>query len=238
MEQPAILVRDLRKSFGPMPVLRGVDLTVAPGERLALFGTNGAGKTTLIRILATLIRPSLGTVMVAGCELGSESAAVRRRIGVVTHQTYLYGDLTAAENLRFYGRLYGIVDSETRIGALLDKVGLSSRSQSLVRTFSRGMQQRLSLARALLHQPAVLLLDEPDTGLDQEAFAVLRSIVTGETTTRPAVLLITHNLEHGWALTDRVAILSRGRVAFSAPKETLDVAELAAAYRRYAVNAA
>ena len=237
-EQPAVLVRGLRKAFGATPVLRGVDLAVAPGERLALFGPNGAGKTTLIRILVTLLRPSAGSVAVAGCTLGAQSAEVRRHIGVVTHQTYLYDDLTATENLRFYGRLYDVPDLATRIPVLLDRVGLARQTQSLVRTFSRGMQQRLALARALLHRPAVLLLDEPDTGLDQEAFAVLSDLVTGGDGERPTVILTTHNLERGWMLADRVAILARGRLAFGAPKESLNVAELTAAYRRYTAGAA
>jgi len=231
-------VRGLRKAFAATPVLRGIDLVVAPGERLALFGANGAGKTTLIRILATLARPSAGSVAVVGCTRGTESAALRRHIGVVTHQTYLYDDLTATENLRFYGRLYDVPDLATRIAELLARVGLAGQARGLVRTFSRGMQQRLALARALLHRPGVLLLDEPDTGLDQQAFAVLASIVAGLGEDRPTVILTTHNLERGWLLADRVAILARGRIAFSAPKESLDVAELTAAYRRHTAGAA
>ena len=174
-----IEVRGLVKSFGSKVALEGVDLDVAEGEFLTLVGPNGAGKTTLIRILATLTRPTEGSVRVAGYDLAGQGTGIRRRIGLASHQTLLYGDLSAEENLRFYGRMYEVPDLEERITALLQRVGLEHRRHDLVRTFSRGMQQRLSIARALLHDPAILLLDEPYTGLDQQAAEVLREIVVG-----------------------------------------------------------
>src|SRR5258708_3593369 len=164
-----IETRSLKKSFGLRPVLRGVDLEVAPGECLALMGPNGAGKTTLLRILATLSKPSAGAVIVAGLPLPAAAGQVRRRLGVVAHQTLLYSDLTAEENLQFYARLYGLADARPRIAAVLEQVGLAHRRHDLVRTFSRGMQQRLAIARALLHDPEVLMFDEPDTGLHPQA---------------------------------------------------------------------
>ena len=172
-----IQVRGLVKSFGSKVALDGVDLDVAEGEFLTLVGPNGAGKTTLLRILATLTRPTEGSVRVAGYDLAREGAEIRRRVGLASHQTLLYDDLSAEENLRFYGRMYDVTDLEERITALLQRVGLEHRRHDPVRTFSRGMQQRLSIARALLHDPAILLLDEPYTGLDQQAMEVLREVL-------------------------------------------------------------
>jgi heme exporter protein A len=211
IEVPALSsveVRGLVKSFGSKVALEGVDLDVAEGEFLTLVGPNGAGKTTLIRILATLARPTRGSVRVAGYDLGGQGTEVRRRIGLASHQTLLYGDLSAEENLRFYGRMYEVPELEERITALLQRVGLEHRRHDLVRTFSRGMQQRLSLARALLHDPAILLLDEPYTGLDQQATEVLREVLAlplsppklggmkGGARSR-TVLMTTHNIERG-----------------------------------------
>ena len=172
-----IEVRGLVKSFGGKVALDGVDLDVAEGEFLTLVGPNGAGKTTLIRVLATLTRPTEGSVRIAGYDLVGQGTEIRRRIGLASHQTLLYDDLSAEENLRFYGRMYEVPDLEERITALLQRVGLEHRRHDLVHTFSRGMQQRLSIARALLHDPAILLLDEPYTGLDQHAAEVLKEVL-------------------------------------------------------------
>jgi len=238
-----IEVRGLVKSFGSKVALDGVDLDVAEGEFMTLVGPNGAGKTTLIRILATLTKPTQGSVRVAGYDLAKEGAEVRRRIGLASHQTLLYDDLSAEENLRFYGRMYEVPDLEERITALLQRVGLEHRRHDLVRTFSRGMQQRLALARALLHDPAILLLDEPYTGLDQQAAEVLREVLPpplspltlggkkGRVRAR-TVLMTTHNLERGLELCDRAAILVNGRIVHQADRSQLDVATFREAYRR------
>ena len=245
-----IEVRGLVKSFGSKVALDGLDLDVAEGEFLTLVGPNGAGKTTLIRILATLTRPTRGSVRVAGYDLAKQGAEVRRRIGLASHQTLLYGDLSAEENLRFYGRMYDVPDLEEGITALLQRVDLDHRRHDLVRTFSRGMQQRLSLARALLHDPAILLLDEPYTGLDQHAAAVLREVLVtlspplsppklggmkGGAKSR-TVLMTTHNLERGLELCDRAAILVNGRIVYQAAKDNLDVASFRETYSRYGVG--
>jgi heme exporter protein A len=227
-----IEVRGLVKSFGSKVALEGVDLDVAEGEFLTLVGPNGAGKTTLVRILATLTRPTRGSVRMAGCDLGRQSSEVRRRIGLASHQTLLYGDLSAEENLRFYGRMYEVADLEERITALLQRVGLEHRRHDLVRAFSRGMQQRLSLARALLHDPAILLLDEPYTGLDQQAVEVLREVLVALVGRSRTVLMTTHNLERGLELCDRAAILVNGRIVYEADKSRLDVASFRETYRR------
>jgi len=241
-----IEVRGLVKSFGSKVALEGLDLDVAEGEFLTLVGPNGAGKTTLIRILATLTRPTRGSVRVAGCDLAKQGAEVRRRIGLASHQTLLYGDLSAEENLRLYGRMYEVPDLEEGITALLQRVDLDHRRHDLVRTFSRGMQQRLSLARALLHDPAILLLDEPYTGLDQHAAEVLREVlVTLSSSLSPpklggmkggarsrTVLMTTHNLERGLELCDRAAILVNGLIVYQEARDSLDVANFQETYRR------
>jgi heme exporter protein A len=227
-----IEVRGLVKSFGSKVALDGIDLDVAEGEFLTLVGPNGAGKTTLIRVLATLTRPTEGSVRVAGYDLVGQGAEVRRRIGLASHQTLLYEDLSAEENLRFYGRMYEVPELEERITALLQRVGLEHRRRDLVRTFSRGMQQRLSIARALLHDPAILLLDEPYTGLDQQATEVLGEVLGALVGRSCTVLMTTHDLERGLELCDRAAILVNGRIVYQADRSHLDVATFREAYRR------
>lgn len=209
-----IQARNLTKSFGGRPVLQGIDLDVAAGECLALVGPNGAGKTTLLRILATLSRPSGGTIRIAGSHLADGAKEIRRQIGFLSHQPLLYGDLSAEENLRFYGKMYAVIDLAERASALLEQVGLESSRHALVRTFSRGMRQRLSIARALLHDPPVLLLDEPYTGLDRQAARMLDRVLQEARAASRAVLLTTHDLKHGWQLGDRIAVLVRGRIAY------------------------
>ena len=172
-----IELRKLTKAFGSKYALRGVDLRVMPGESLVIFGPNGAGKSTLIRILSSLSRPTSGTVFIGGLDLATHADGIRRHLGVVSHAPLLYDSLTAEENLRFFAGLYGMADPEPRISALLGQVGLTTRRGDLVRTFSRGMVQRLAIARALLHDPEVLLLDEPDTGLDPQAAEMLHDLL-------------------------------------------------------------
>ncbi|MGC8837920.1 MAG: heme ABC exporter ATP-binding protein CcmA [Anaerolineae bacterium] len=211
-----IEARGIVKAFGDHVVLRGLDLRVAEGEFLALVGPNGAGKTTLMRILATLSRPTRGELRIAGLDLRTEAPEVRGRIGLVSHQPLLYGDLSAEENLRFYARLYDLRDAERRIQALLERVGLAAQRTSLVRTFSRGMQQRLAIARAILHDPPVLLLDEPDTGLDPHAAERLQALLDELATRGRTVLMTTHQLERGLRMASRIAVLAGGRIAFEA----------------------
>lgn len=226
----SIRTRSLTKSFGIKPVLRGVDLAVAPGEFVALMGPNGAGKTTLLRILATLSRPTLGEASVAGFPLPGGASEVRRRLGVVSHHPLLYGDLTAEENLRFYARMYGLQDPERRIGQVLEQVGLAGRRRDLVRTFSRGMQQRLAIGRAVLHDPQVMLFDEPHTGLDQDASTMLDGVLRDVAARGRSVLMTTHDLAHGLALADRTLILSRGKIAHAVRRGEVEAAEFARVY--------
>jgi heme exporter protein A len=227
-----IRVRGLKKSFGEHWALRGVDLDVAEGECLALIGPNGAGKTTLLRILSTLTRPSAGTVFVAGHGLATGAIEIRRRVGFLSHQPLLYEDLTARENLRFYGRMYDVLDLDKRIAALLQRVGLESSQQDLVRTFSRGMKQRLAIARALLHDPPVLLMDEPYTGLDQRAAATLDSVLQDAGATARTVVLTTHDLERGLRISQRTALLVGGRLVYEMKQGNGDVDLLRREYER------
>ncbi len=229
---PVIEVRGLVKTFGLYPVLRGLDLEVAHGEFVTLLGPNGSGKTTLLRILSGLARPTAGVVRVGGWELPAEATFVRARLGVVSHLPLLYDTLTAEENLLFFARLYNL-PKETRrerVAAMLERVGLHHRAHDVVQTFSRGMQQRLAIARAILHDPAVLLLDEPYTGLDQDAAALLDRLLREVAVSGRTVLMTTHDLQRGHALADRVAILSRGKIAHSARTDTLAAADLPALY--------
>lgn len=226
-----IMCRALRFSYGARQVLRGLDLAVLPGECLVLFGGNGAGKTTLVRILATLLRPSSGEALIAGIDVTAEPGKVRRLIGVMTHQMFLHPDLTARENLEFYAALYEVASARERIDEVLDIVSLARGAGELVRTMSRGMQQRLSLARALLHRPKVLLLDEPDTGLDVAALRVLEEVLAQRHQDGLSVLVTTHRLQEGHRLGDRFAILARGKLVGEVTKESTSVEKLERWYR-------
>jgi len=228
---PAIRVRKLTKAFGHLTALRGVDLELAEGEFLTLFGPNGAGKTTLIRILASLARPSSGTVHIRGQDLGKEATAVRRQIGLISHQPLLYGDLTADENLRFFAQLYDLPDAAARINAVLEQVGLVSRRRDPVRTYSRGMVQRLTIARAVLHDPAIMLLDEPYTGLDLQAADMLRGVLQELAASNRTVILTTHNLEQGLEMCDRAAVLNRGRIGWQGQRGEVDLDSMKEIYR-------
>jgi len=227
-----IEVRRLVKRFGLKTVLRGLDFQVQPGEFVALLGPNGAGKTTFLRILASLSRPNLGEVSIAGCRLPEQAAAVRMRLGVVSHLPLLYGDLTAEENLRFFARMYGLRQPEKRIAEVLELVGLSSRRRDLARTFSRGMQQRLAIGRAVLHDPDVLLLDEPYTGLDQEACAMLDTLLEQVARRGRTVVMASHDLERAAGLASRLDVLWRGAIAASARSDALDPGGVQAFYRQ------
>ncbi len=233
MERPVVLqVQKLRRLFGSYPALGGISFDVRQGECLAIFGPNGAGKTTLIRILATAMRPTSGTATVDGRDLRREAEAVRRRIGVVSHQTFLYGSLTAWENLDFYGKLYDVPDRPARITEVLRRVGMLARAHGRVGTFSRGMQQRVAIARAVLHDPPILLLDEPEAGLDQEAASWVWDVLQGDTGRPRTVLLVTHDLERGLGLCHRLIILDRGREVFRAAAGELDITRLREVYHR------
>jgi heme exporter protein A len=227
-----ITVKKLVKRFGLKTVLRGVNFSVQPGEFVALLGPNGAGKTTFLRILASLSRPTLGEVNVAGYFLPKEAAAVRARLGVVSHLPLLYGDLSAEENLRFYGRMYGIPNLELRITEVLEMIGLENRRRDLTRTFSRGMQQRLAIGRAVLHDPDVMLFDEPYTGLDQDASTMLDDVLKTVAARGRTVVMTSHDLARAEELATRFDIISRGVIGASTTRGQLENSNLLAFYKQ------
>ncbi len=218
---PAVALEGVEKRFGHLIALRGVDLEVNEGSSLVLFGPNGAGKSTLLRLIATLGKPSTGKVRIRGVDTQQEPERVRSAIGLISHQTLLYEDLTAAENLIFYGKLYGLPDLKDRVQISLEAVGLEGREHDRVRVFSRGMKQRLAIARATLHEPAILLLDEPFTGLDASARTMLSDLLMGLREAGRTVVLVTHDLYLGLKLSDQFVILNRGRVTSRGESEGL-----------------
>ncbi len=227
-----IRVKKLIKRFGSKTVLNGLNFSVEEGEFVALIGPNGAGKTTFLRILASLSRPSAGLLQVAGCQLPQDAAKVRQKLGFVSHQPLLYDNLTATENLKFYGKIYNLSNMDTRIAEVLGTVGLTARQKDLVRTYSRGMQQRLAIARAILHDPSVILFDEPYTGLDQDAAAMLDTVLRSVAAQGRTVVMTSHDLARVEELASRFDILSRGKIAASAQHKDLKNENLLEFYKK------
>lgn len=209
-----INLEGVKKSFGNVRALTGIDLEIPQGVFLSVFGPNGAGKTTLIRIIAAIAKPTSGVVSVAGHNPSKSPHEVRSVIGVISHDPYLYENLTALENLLFFGRMYGVEEYEKRALSLIKYVGLATRLHDTVRTFSRGMKQRLAVARALVHSPSVLLLDEPYTGLDQNGAEIFTHMLEEQKNKGRTIVLTTHNVEEGLGLSDRVLIMNSGRIVF------------------------
>ena len=208
----------LRRRYGAVRALDGVDLALAAGEVLLVLGPNGAGKSTLLRTLAGLLRPTAGTVTVGGRLLAPDAHDARRAIGLLSHQSLLYDELTLLENLVFTARLYQLPDAESCATAALAAQGLSDRAHDRPRSLSRGMQQRAAIARALLHDPALLLLDEPFTGLDAVAGDRLRLLLATHAVGQRAMVIVTHHASEAWELATRVGVLVRGRWAFEGPR--------------------
>jgi heme ABC exporter ATP-binding subunit CcmA len=228
-----VSVDAVRKSFGPTVVLEEVTFDLRERECLVLFGANGAGKSTLLKILATLLRPSAGTVRIAGLDAVKQAEAVRTLVGFLGHSSYLYEDLTALENLKFWVTLGGLDASASALLDALARVELEGVAGERVRTFSRGMKRRLALARVLLSAPRLLLLDEPLDGLDQRGKKWLEGVLVGFRERGGAVLLTTHSLSRGLSIADRVAILSGGRIVVDRPGPDLSLEELRRLYALY-----
>jgi heme ABC exporter ATP-binding subunit CcmA len=231
VDTPFLAITGLKKSFEIKSVLRGIDLALERGERMALMGANGAGKTTLLRILACLTAPSSGSVCIDGWEIVRDAQQVRRLVGFVAHQPYLYDELTALENLLFFGKMYTVKDVRERAELLLRKVGLEKRVKERVGVLSRGQVQRLSLARALLHAPSLLLLDEPDTGLDEEGHQLIEDVLAEHSAQGGTVLFTTHQLERALKLGDSLVMLGKGRVVFQAKTVGLELNRMRQEYQ-------
>jgi heme exporter protein A len=229
----AIEARGLEKSFAEHRALAGVDLKVSVNECLVIFGPNGAGKTTLLKVLATLMKPSAGTLFFNGIDARAEAAQVRRKLSLLGHETFLYDDLTLYENLKFYARMYDVPDPEARINEVTAWVQLESRLHDRVGTLSRGLQQRASFARAVLHRPTILLLDEPEIGLDPRAGAILEDVIKSAGQDTRTVVMTTHNLERGLELGSSIMILHRGKVAYRAAVDELKKDDIRLIYDRY-----
>lgn len=228
--EAAIRARGLDKRFGPVVALGGIDLDVAPGATLAVLGPNGAGKSTLLRLLAGLSRPSRGSLRVGS---GRESRlAARGRVGYVGHATFLYPALTARENLVFAARLYGVTEPAGRAAALLDAHDLGAVADRLAGGFSRGMAQRLAIARGLVHDPPIVLLDEPFAGLDRSSSARLSVALRRMRTEGRTLVLVTHEIGIASALADSAIVLARGRIVHRAEGAALEQTVLDAAYAR------
>ena len=226
----ALDVRGLSRTFGARKALDNVSFDLPRGAFLSIFGPNGAGKTTLVKVLTTLTAPSKGEARVLDLDVVEDAVELRERIGLISHNPLLYPDLTAEENLKFFSEMYGVPDADHRVRELLESVELDHRRLDLVRTFSRGMLQRLSIARALLPRPEVLFLDEPYSGLDPHAKDILDSLIA-QVRAQHTFVMISHDLEKGLELCTHALILAKGRVVLFEPKENIDHAEFASAYR-------
>jgi heme ABC exporter ATP-binding subunit CcmA len=214
----------LTKRYGMRTVLRAVDISVDAGECVAIFGPNGAGKTTLLRILSTLTRSAGGALHINGVDAEEDATSVRSQIGVLAHQPYVYDSLTARENLQFFARMFEIANPARRIEIALNMVDLAERADDRVGTFSRGMLQRIALARAILHSPSVLLLDEPDTGLDPASVRMLEDILADHCSGGGSALLTTHDLNFGLRVAHRAIVLVNGRIVVDQPAGDADSA--------------
>ena len=222
--------RGLRRVFGGRRALDGVDFALAAGECLAVFGPNGAGKTTLLRVLAGLLKPSGGTAFIDGVLLPG-GAQARAAVGLISHDSMLYGALTARENVEFAARLYGIRHARAAAAASLERMRMSHRADTPVRALSRGMRQRVSIARATVHEPRVVLLDEPFSGLDESGAAALTALLDELRARGAALILVTHNLAEGLTLATHAAIMREGRFVRLERRDSLDAPGYAAAYR-------
>ena len=226
----AIQVDQLTKAFGPRKAVDQVTFSLPRGAFLSVFGPNGAGKTTLLRMLATLSRPSSGTIHIDGIDSKEDPDSLRERIGIISHQPMLYPDLTAEENLIFYGSLYGVDRPDKRAIELLDAVGLKVRRKDRVRTFSRGMTQRVAIARALINDPSVVLLDEPYSGLDPHAIEIFDDLIKAVRADRTFVM-VSHDLAKGLSLCTHALVMAKGRIVSFTDASTMDPKEFSTLYR-------
>jgi heme exporter protein A len=228
---PTLEAAGLSRLFGRRRAVQNVSFALDAGEALALFGPNGAGKTTLLRLLTGLLRPSSGQAKIGG-ESSRSHGVARGMVGLISHQTMLYPALTALENVEFAARLHGIDSPRAAALHALETIGIADRAESFVKTLSRGMQQRVSIARAIVHRPSILLLDEPYTGLDAAGAAALTTMLRSLRKTGSTMVLVTHNIEEGLAIASHAGVMIRGELTQFVSRAGLDAAEFGAAYRR------
>ncbi|MEZ5333843.1 MAG: ABC transporter ATP-binding protein [Methanolobus sp.] len=222
-----ISIKGLSKIFGHRRALSNIDLDIEKGEFVAVFGPNGAGKTTLLKIMSTIIEPTKGNVLVNGIDAKKNPEKIRSIIGAISHETYLYDELTARENLVFFARMYGLEKDiiDDRVDEILKSVNLLKRADERAGSFSRGMKQRLSIARSMLHQPEILLMDEPYTGLDQHAAANFERVLMDTGSSDVTRIMITHNIERAFELCDRMLIMDRGEIRFDKARKDVESVE-------------
>jgi heme exporter protein A len=228
---PAVEVEDLRFTFGVGEVLKGVTIGAQPGSFVTIFGPNGAGKTTLLKIVAGLLKPSSGAVRVAGIDARRDPNALRRLIGVISHHPYLYPQLTGRENLEFFAKLYGLKNPVASVEQIAEELELGPLMNREVSAYSRGMQQRLAVGRALLHRPRLLLLDEPFTGLDYHAREKLEVLLRGLNDGERTAMMTTHDVDEGLGLSDRVAVLAGGKIVLECGARDYGRDDFLACYR-------
>lgn len=232
-QPPALAARALTKRFGSRVAVRSIELSLTQGACLALFGPNGAGKTTLLRLMAGLLRPNEGDVRHGGVDVRADTAS-RARVGLISHQSMLYAPLTARENVEFFAKLYGLDDPRGAAHRALETMGVLDRADLAVRTLSRGLQQRVSIARAIVHEPAILLLDEPYSGLDASGAASLTAVLRSLRSRGATLVIVTHNVAEGLALATHAAIMRDGSFARFEERNVagdFDAQRYAAAYR-------
>jgi len=228
-----IKVENLTKKYGGKTVLQGMNLEIPQGQCVSLLGPNGAGKSTLLKLLAGLIKPTDGTISLGGCQVNQNPLGFRKKVGMVSHHSLLYDRLTPWENLWFYGKLYDVQDLKKRIGQVLERVGLQYFTYDPVYTFSRGMVQRLTIARAVLHDPEIIFLDEPYTGLDHHAEKILNDMLAVFKEKKRTVVLVTHNFAQGVEWSDRALILVKGKFVYDAPVREFDYQDFKNTYLAY-----
>ncbi len=226
-------IDNLQKSYDGVNALNGISFSLYKGDFLTLFGPNGAGKTTLLKIIATLLAPTCGGVTISGYDIAEHPEEFRNSVSVISHQSLLYNELTAKENLEFYADLYGINEPDKKVVELLELVGLYERRHSKVAEFSRGMQQRLSIARALINEPALILLDEPYSGLDQHSSMLLKNQLAKLHDDKRTIILVTHNLTFGMESATKIGILVKGSVAFFKERAKIDDDKFDETYFKY-----
>ncbi|MCB4203385.1 ABC transporter ATP-binding protein [Deferribacterales bacterium Es71-Z0220] len=220
-----IKLDNVKKSYGHIDALKGVSFSLEKGDFLSIFGPNGAGKSTLLKILSAQTRPTKGKVYFSGIDLTKQPDEFRKTFGVISHLPFLYENLSAFDNLKFYAKIYGVDNIEVKVEEILKKVELLNRKNDYVRGYSRGMLQRLSIARALIHDPEIILLDEPYTGLDQHASYILTNILREQFKNKKTIIMVTHNLSRGYDLGSKIAIMKKGEIALFEKKENIPESE-------------